>query len=49
MKIKELKEGMENITLVARVVEIGEKMKVKTRYGKAILSVAVIEDENRKD
>jgi len=36
---------MENITLVARVVEIGEKINVKTRYGEVPLAVAIIEDE----
>jgi len=45
MKIKELRAGMENITLVARVVEIGEKINVKTRYGEVPLAVAIIEDE----
>jgi len=45
MKIKELQAGMENITLVARVVEIGEKIKVKTMYGEVPFAVAIIEDE----
>ena len=45
MKIKELRAGMENITLVARVVEISEKIRVKTRYGEALFAVAIIEDE----
>jgi replication factor A1 len=44
-KIKELRDEMNNVNLVARVVEIGEKRMVKTRYGEVPLAVATIEDD----
>jgi len=44
-KIKDVREGMENVSLTARVVTIERKGTVETRYGPAEIAVAVIEDE----
>ncbi len=46
MKIKEVKAGMERIHLVAKVVAIGDKRTVDTRFGPAEVAVATIEDES---
>jgi len=45
MKINEIKNGMNNIKLEARVVDIGETRKVRTRYGIRRVANALIEDE----
>ena len=45
MKIKDLKPGMDGVTITARVVSVSEPRKVSTRYGEALVAQAVIEDE----
>ena len=44
MKIKDIKSGVEHIYLIAKVVAIGEKRTVETRFGPAEVAVATIED-----
>ena len=45
MKVKDIKPGMENIYLTAKVVTLGNTKTVDTRYGSADVAIAVIEDE----
>lgn len=45
MKISEIRDGMGNVSVVARVVEIGEPREVMTRFGPATVATAVLEDE----
>ncbi|RLF01542.1 MAG: DNA-binding protein [Thermoprotei archaeon] len=45
VKIRSIKAGMEHITLVARVVSISEPKYVLTKYGRAQVASAVLEDE----
>lgn len=44
MKIKDIKAGTERIYLVAKVVAIGDKRTVETRFGPAEVAIATIED-----
>ncbi len=46
MKIKDTRPGMENIYLIAKVVTLGDKKTVDTRYGSADVATAIIEDES---
>ncbi|MEM7825480.1 MAG: OB-fold nucleic acid binding domain-containing protein [Candidatus Aenigmatarchaeota archaeon] len=45
MKISELKSGMNNVSLKAKVVDISDKREVMTRYGRRSVADATIEDE----
>ncbi len=45
MKINELKKGMSNITLRAKVVDISEKREVMTKYGRRSVADATLEDD----
>ncbi|MCS7105918.1 MAG: OB-fold nucleic acid binding domain-containing protein [Candidatus Aenigmarchaeota archaeon] len=45
MKISELKNGMSNVNLRAKVVDISDKREVMTKYGKRSVADATIEDE----
>ena len=45
MKVKDVKPGMENITLTVRVVSVSRPRKVMTRYGEALVASAVVADE----
>jgi len=45
VKIKEIRAGMEHINLVARVISVSKPKYVWTRYGKAKVANAVLEDE----
>ncbi|MEM5793844.1 MAG: OB-fold nucleic acid binding domain-containing protein [Candidatus Aenigmatarchaeota archaeon] len=45
MKINELKNGMSNVSLRAKVIDISDKREVMTRYGKRSVADATIEDE----
>lgn len=45
MKINELKSGMSNVSLKAKVIDISDKREVMTRYGKRSVADATIEDE----
>jgi len=46
MKISELKVGMSNVSLEAKVVDKSEARIVQTRYGKRSVADAVLEDES---
>ncbi|MEM5882940.1 MAG: OB-fold nucleic acid binding domain-containing protein [Candidatus Aenigmatarchaeota archaeon] len=45
MKINELKSGMSNVSLRAKIIDISDKREVMTRYGKRSVADATIEDE----
>jgi len=45
VKIKDIRAGMENIQITAKVVYVGEKRAVETRYGPADMAVTTVEDE----
>ena len=46
MKIEELKSGMNNVNLRAKIVDISEPREVMTKFGTStVLSVATVEDE----
>lgn len=45
MKVKEVKPGMENISLVVCVVSVGRPRRVATRYGEAVTASAIVADE----
>ncbi|MBI2084486.1 MAG: DNA-binding protein [Candidatus Aenigmarchaeota archaeon] len=45
MKISDIKPGMSGITIEAKVVEIGERRDVNTKYGVKSVADVVIEDE----
>ena len=45
MKIKDVKPGMENITLTVKVVSVGEPRRVETKYGEAVVARAIVSDE----
>lgn len=47
MKIRELRDGMRNVNIVAKVLEISEPREVRSRYGDETLRVATatISDE----
>jgi len=47
MKISELKSGMNNVTLKAKVIDLTEPKEVTTKFGTTTtLTVATIEDES---
>ena len=45
MKINEIKRGMSNITLQAKVVDISEARQVQTKFGVRSVADATLEDE----
>jgi replication factor A1 len=45
MKINEIKRGMSNISLEAKVIDISETRDVQTRFGKRSVADALLEDE----
>ena len=45
MKIADVKPGMSNITLEAKVVEISEARDVQTKYGPRSVADAILEDD----
>lgn len=45
MKIRDVKPGMSNISLTARVLSISEPRRVETKYGEAMVASAIIADE----
>lgn len=45
MKVKDIRPGMENITITVRVVSVESPRKVVTRYGEALVAKAVVADE----
>lgn len=46
MRVKDIKPGMENITITVKVKSVGEPRKVETKYGEALVARAVVEDES---
>lgn len=46
MKIEEIKRGMSNISLEAKVVDISEPRDVMTRFGRRSVADATLEDES---
>lgn len=45
MKIGEIKRGMNNVDVQAKVIDISEKREVQTRFGKKSVADALLEDE----
>ena len=45
IKVKDVKKGMENITLVLRVVSVEDARIVNTKYGESKVATAVVEDD----
>jgi len=45
MKIEEIKSGMSNINVKAKVVDIGEIRNVQTRFGKRNVADVTLEDD----
>jgi len=45
MNIGEIKSGMSNVSLQAKVIDISETRDVMTRYGKRVVADALLEDE----
>ena len=45
MKVRDIKPGMENITLTVRVISVSRPRKVMTKYGEALVANAVVADE----
>jgi replication factor A1 len=45
LQVKDIKPGMNNITITVRVVSVGKPRKVSTKYGEASVAQAVVEDE----
>jgi len=45
MKIDEIKRGMSNISLEAKVIDISDPRSVQTRYGQKNVADATLEDE----
>ena len=46
MKINEIKRGMSNIVLEAKVIDISEIREVMTRFGRRDVADATLEDES---
>lgn len=45
MKISDVKAGMSNVTLQAKVIDISETRDVQTRYGPRTVADAILEDD----
>lgn len=45
MKISDLKPGMRNVNLKAKIIEVSEPRNVSTRFGSAKVADATIQDE----
>lgn len=48
VKVKEIKKGMNNITIILKIVSIGKERVVMTRYGESRVATAVGEDDTGK-
>jgi len=48
MKIADIKPGMNNVTVTGRIVNIGEKKLVTTRFGDAYVAQALLENYTGK-
>lgn len=45
MKINEIRPGMSGVNVTGKIVDIGEKRLVSTRFGNAFVAKATLEDE----
>jgi replication factor A1 len=45
LKVKDLRPGMDGVTIRGRIVKISEKIEVETKFGKSFLAVALLADE----
>jgi replication factor A1 len=45
IKVADIKSGMRNITVMGKVIEIGQPKEVRTRYGPARVAAAVLQDD----
>jgi replication factor A1 len=45
VQVKDIKPGMNNITLTVHVASVSKPRKVSTKYGEATVAQAVVEDE----
>ena len=45
VKIREIQAGMKNIEVTGRIVSVGERRHVQTRFGPADVATATLEDE----
>ncbi len=45
MKVRDIRPGMENITITVRVDSVSNPRKVNTRYGEADVATAVVSDD----
>jgi len=48
VRISDLKDGMSGKTVEGRITELGKEREVETRYGKARLAYATLEDDTGK-
>jgi len=48
MKIKDVKPGMRSITLIGKVIEKGKPSEVFTKFGPAIHTTAILQDDTGK-
>jgi replication factor A1 len=46
MKISEIKRGTNNIAITAKVIDVGEKREVNTRFGKKSVADILLEDDS---
>jgi len=46
MNINEIKIGMSNISVTAKIIDVGEPREVMTRYGRRTVADATIEDDS---
>ncbi|MDI6806280.1 MAG: OB-fold nucleic acid binding domain-containing protein [Candidatus Aenigmarchaeota archaeon] len=46
MKIAELRDGMRNVSLEAKVIDVSETRVVQTKYGRREVANATIEDDS---
>ena len=45
MKINEIKRGISNVSVQAKIIDVSESREVNTKYGKRSVADATIEDE----
>ena len=48
VKVKDLRYGLKNFSIVGKIVEKGESRNVMTRFGKKRVADAILEDETGK-
>jgi replication factor A1 len=45
MKVSEIKMGLSNVSVTAKVIDVGDTREVMTRYGRRTVANATIEDD----